>query len=80
MLAAAAQGTGLLLTALGPAPLSRLAGEALDIPSMGLYLAPAVPTGAFRCQACRSPTPAGPHRAGSGTSRPAVRPNTDAPA
>lgn len=39
--------TDLLLTALGPAPLSRLAAEALGIHSMGVYLLPSVPTGEF---------------------------------
>ena len=37
----------MVLTALGPAPLSRLAAEALGLPCMGTYLAPAVPTGEF---------------------------------
>jgi sterol 3beta-glucosyltransferase len=33
-----------VLTAFGAAPLSRLAGEALGIPVLGTYLAPAIPT------------------------------------
>lgn len=42
---AAGQGADIVLTALGPAPLSRLAAGALGLPSLGTYLAPAVPTG-----------------------------------
>src|SRR3954453_6027685 len=45
--AAAAAGTDLLLTAFGPAPLGRLVAEAFGIPSIGLYLAPGVPTREF---------------------------------
>jgi sterol 3beta-glucosyltransferase len=44
---AVGQGADVLLTALGPAPLSRLAAEALGLPCLGTYLAPAVPTGEF---------------------------------
>ncbi|MGE0299277.1 glycosyltransferase [Pseudonocardia sp.] len=51
--AAAAAGTDILLTAFGPAPLSRLVAEGLDIPSLGVYLAPGVPTREF-------PPPGGP--------------------
>jgi sterol 3beta-glucosyltransferase len=40
-------GTDLLLTAFGPAPLSRVVAEGFDIPSIGAYLIPAVPTGDF---------------------------------
>jgi UDP:flavonoid glycosyltransferase YjiC (YdhE family) len=47
VLAAAAAGTDILLTAFGPAPLSRLVAEGLGIPSLGVYLAPAVPTREF---------------------------------
>jgi sterol 3beta-glucosyltransferase len=47
VLAAAAAGTDLLLTAFGPAPLGRLVAEAFGIPSLGVYLAPGVPTGEF---------------------------------
>jgi UDP:flavonoid glycosyltransferase YjiC (YdhE family) len=47
VLAAAAAGTDILLTAFGPAPLSRLAAEAMRIPSVGVYLAPGVPTREF---------------------------------
>lgn len=47
IVAAAGQGADVVLTALGPAPLSRLAAEALGLPSLGTYLAPAVPTGEF---------------------------------
>jgi sterol 3beta-glucosyltransferase len=47
IVAAAGQAADVLLTALGPAPLSRLAAEALGLPCLGTYLAPAVPTGEF---------------------------------
>jgi UDP:flavonoid glycosyltransferase YjiC (YdhE family) len=45
--AAAAAGTDILLTAFGPAPLSRLVAEGFGIPSLGVYLAPGVPTREF---------------------------------
>lgn len=44
---AAATGTDVLLTAFGPAPLSRLVAEGFGIPSVGVYLAPGVPTREF---------------------------------
>jgi UDP:flavonoid glycosyltransferase YjiC (YdhE family) len=44
VLAAAAADTDLLLTAFGPGPLCRLVAEGLGIPSLGVYLAPGVPT------------------------------------
>jgi UDP:flavonoid glycosyltransferase YjiC (YdhE family) len=47
IVAAADQAADVVLTALGPAPLTRLAAEALGLPSMGTYLAPAVATGEF---------------------------------
>jgi sterol 3beta-glucosyltransferase len=47
VIATAAAGTDILLTAFGPAPLSRLAAEAMRIPSVGVYLAPGVPTREF---------------------------------
>lgn len=47
VIAAAAAGTDMLLTAFGPAPLSRLVAEGFGIPSVGVYLAPAVPTQQF---------------------------------
>ncbi len=40
-------GVDVLLTAFGPAPLARVAGEALGIPVIGTYLVPSVPTGEF---------------------------------
>jgi sterol 3beta-glucosyltransferase len=46
-MAAAAAGTDLLLTAYGPAPLGRLVAEGMGIPSVGVYLAPGVPTREF---------------------------------
>jgi sterol 3beta-glucosyltransferase len=47
VMAAAAAGTDLLLTAYGPAPLGRLVAEGMGIPSVGVYLAPGVPTREF---------------------------------
>ncbi len=47
VIAAAAAGTDMLLTAFGPAPLSRVVAEGFGIPSVGAYLAPAVPTREF---------------------------------
>jgi sterol 3beta-glucosyltransferase len=47
VLAAAAAGTDVLLTALGPAPVGRLVAAGLGIPSLGVYLAPGVPTREF---------------------------------
>jgi len=47
VLAAVAAGTDLVLTAFGPAPISRVVAEGSAIPSVGVYLAPGVPTGEF---------------------------------
>ncbi|WP_174887073.1 glycosyltransferase [Streptomyces abyssomicinicus] len=44
---AAADGTDLVLTAFGPAPLGRAAGEALGVPVIGTYLAPQFATREF---------------------------------
>jgi sterol 3beta-glucosyltransferase len=44
---AVAAGTDAVLTAFGPAPLSRLVASGLGIPSAGVYLAPGVPTREF---------------------------------
>lgn len=55
VLAAAAAGTDVLLTAFGPAPVSRVVAEGLGIPSLGVYLAPGVPTREF-------PPPGSPER------------------
>ena len=44
---AAADGAEVVLTAFGPAPLARLAAEALGVRITGTYLAPAVPTAEF---------------------------------
>ncbi|MER6144579.1 glycosyltransferase [Streptomyces sparsogenes] len=41
------RGTDLVLTAFGPAPFSRAAGEAFAVPVVGAYLAPAFPTREF---------------------------------
>src|SRR3954470_10692572 len=43
VMAAVAAGTDILLTAFGPAPLSRLVAEGFGIPSLGVYFAPGVP-------------------------------------
>jgi sterol 3beta-glucosyltransferase len=47
VIAAVAAGTDVLLTTFGPAPLSRLVAEGFGIPSLGVYLAPGVPTREF---------------------------------
>src|SRR3954471_19829812 len=47
VMAAATPGTDVLLTAFGPAPLARLVAEGFGIPSVGVYLAPGVPTREF---------------------------------
>jgi UDP:flavonoid glycosyltransferase YjiC (YdhE family) len=57
---AAGQGVDIVLTALGPAPLSRLAADALGLPSLGTYLAPAVPTGQFALPGLPQPGAADP--------------------
>jgi len=62
-IAAAVSGADMLLTALGPAPLSRLAAAALGIPAIGTYLAPAIPTGEFALPG--SPPPGQPGRRGN---------------
>ncbi|MEW1639580.1 glycosyltransferase [Streptomyces sp. NPDC093801] len=55
-----AGGADLLLTASGPAPLARTAGEALGVPVIGTYLVPAHPTGRFALPPARSTGPRGP--------------------
>ncbi|GAA5160227.1 glycosyltransferase [Pseudonocardia eucalypti] len=47
VVSAVAAGTDVLLTAFGPAPLSRLVAEGFGIPSLGVYLVPGVPTREF---------------------------------
>lgn len=47
VIAAVGAGTDILLTAFGPAPLARLVAEGFGIPSVGVYLAPGVPTREF---------------------------------
>jgi sterol 3beta-glucosyltransferase len=44
---AAELGTDIILTCLGQGPLSCLVAEGFGVPSMGVYLAPSVPTGEF---------------------------------
>jgi UDP:flavonoid glycosyltransferase YjiC (YdhE family) len=60
IVAAVGQGTDVVLTALGPAPLSRLAAGALGVPSLGTYLAPAVPTREFALPGLPQPGTADP--------------------
>ncbi|MFV8131931.1 glycosyltransferase [Streptomyces syringium] len=57
---AVAGGADLLLTAFGPAPLSRAAGEAFGVPVIGTYLAPAFATGAFPLPNARNDDGLGP--------------------
>ncbi|MET8116597.1 glycosyltransferase [Streptomyces prasinus] len=57
---AVAGGTDLLLTASGPAPLGRTAGEALGVPVIGTYLVPAFATGRFPLPGARSTHAPGP--------------------
>jgi sterol 3beta-glucosyltransferase len=47
VMAAAAAGTDVVLSAFGPAPLSRIVADGFGIPSLGVYLAPGVPTREF---------------------------------
>ncbi len=60
IVAAVDQATDVVLTALGPAPLSRMAADALGLPCLGTYLAPAVPTGEFALPGLPQPGNAGP--------------------
>ncbi|MFF7593306.1 glycosyltransferase [Kitasatospora purpeofusca] len=53
-------GVDVLLTAFGPAPLARVAGDALGIPVIGTYLVPSVPTGEFALPNARVAADAGP--------------------
>ena len=57
---AVAGGADLLLTAFGPAPLSRTAGEAFGVPVIGTYLAPSFATGEFPLPNARSTEDLGP--------------------
>lgn len=59
-LIAAAAGTDLILTAFGPAPLSRVVAEGFGIPSVGTYLVPAVPTREFPLPGSPEPDDPGP--------------------
>ncbi|WP_406530000.1 hypothetical protein [Streptomyces sp. I8-5] len=47
VVAAVGEGTGLVLTAFGPASLSQAVGEAFAVPVIGTYLAPAFATREF---------------------------------
>ncbi|MCC3775733.1 glycosyltransferase [Streptomyces sp. UNOB3_S3] len=57
---AVAGGADLLLTASGPAPLSRTTGEAFGIPVIGTYLVPAFATGEFPLPNARNADGLGP--------------------
>ncbi|MFG3551810.1 glycosyltransferase [Streptomyces sp. NPDC047725] len=57
---AVAGGADLLLTAFGPAPLSRTAGEAFGVPVIGTYLVPAFATRQFPLPNARSTDGLGP--------------------
>ncbi|MEV8312175.1 glycosyltransferase [Streptomyces flavidovirens] len=57
---AVAGGTDLVLTAFGPAPLSRTAGEAFGIPVIGTYLVPAFATRQFPLPNARNADGLGP--------------------
>jgi sterol 3beta-glucosyltransferase len=60
VVAAVAAGADLVLTAFGPAPLSRVVAEAFGIPSVGVYLLPAVPTATFPLPGSPRPDDLGP--------------------
>ncbi|GAA1235417.1 glycosyltransferase [Kitasatospora nipponensis] len=57
---AVAGGADLLLTAFGPAPLSRTVGEALGVPVIGTYLAPSFATSQFPLPNARNTDGLGP--------------------
>ncbi|MFD9685914.1 glycosyltransferase [Kitasatospora sp. NPDC059088] len=57
---AAAGGADVVLTAFGPAPLSRAAGEALGVPVVGTYLAPSFATREFALPNARNADDLGP--------------------
>ncbi|WP_028936423.1 glycosyltransferase [Pseudonocardia spinosispora] len=65
VVAATAAGTDVLLTAFGPAPLSRLVAQSAGIPSMGVYLVPGLLTREFALPgSSRQLSPADNHAAG----------------
>ena len=73
LVAATAAGTDLIVTAFGPAPLSRVVAEGFGIPSIGAYLVPAVPTAEFPLPGWPEPGDLGPDgnlTAGRQTARP----------
>ncbi|MER6366302.1 glycosyltransferase [Kitasatospora sp. NPDC001527] len=57
---AVADGADLVLTAFGPSPFSRTAGEAFGVPVVGTYLAPAFATGQFPLPGARDADGSGP--------------------
>ncbi|HEX6541509.1 MAG TPA: glycosyltransferase [Ktedonobacterales bacterium] len=60
LIAATAAGTDVLITAFGPAPLSRVVAEGSGIRSIGAYLLPSVPTAAFPLPGWPGPCDLGP--------------------
>lgn len=60
LIAATAAGTDLIITAFGPAPVSRLVADGFGIPSIGAYLVPAVPTAEFPLPGWPEPGDLGP--------------------
>jgi sterol 3beta-glucosyltransferase len=60
LIATTGQGTDVLLTAFGPAPLSRVVAEGFGIPSIGTYLVPSVPSAAFPLPGWPEPGDLGP--------------------
>jgi UDP:flavonoid glycosyltransferase YjiC (YdhE family) len=60
LIAAVAAGADVLLTAFGPAPLSRVVAAGFGIPSVGTYLVPAVPTARFPLPGWPGPGDLGP--------------------
>ena len=60
LIATTAAGTDLIITAFGPAPVSRLVAEGFGIPSIGAYLVPAVPTAEFPLPGWPEPEDLGP--------------------
>jgi UDP:flavonoid glycosyltransferase YjiC (YdhE family) len=60
LVAAVGAGTDVVLSAFGPAPLSRVVAEGFGIPTVGTYLVPAVPTTRFPLPGWPGPDDLGP--------------------
>ncbi len=60
LIEATAAGTDVIVSAFGPAPLSRVVAEGFGIPSIGAYLIPAVPTAKFALPGWPEPGDLGP--------------------